>query len=71
MFFVNIKKIYEFKTNDKNVNLSNQFCLGSTFNKFDYVQTEVSVTENVYDFSVDYDAIDKSDILNILKYFSA
>ena len=29
---------------------------------------EVSLKGNVHDFSVDYNAIDKSDILNILKY---
>ena len=29
---------------------------------------KVSFNENVYDFSVDYNSIDKSDILNIHKY---
>ena len=29
---------------------------------------EVSLNGNVYDFSVDYNSIDKSNILNILKY---
>ena len=29
---------------------------------------EVSLNGNVYDFSVDYNPIDKSDILNIQKY---
>ena len=29
---------------------------------------EVSLKENVYDFSVDYDSFDKSDFLNINKY---
>ena len=29
---------------------------------------EVSLKGNVYDFPVDYDATDKSDILNIYKY---
>ena len=29
---------------------------------------EVSLNRNVYDFSVDYNSIDKSDILNIHKY---
>ena len=29
---------------------------------------EVSLNENVYNFSVDYNSIDKSDILNIQKY---
>ena len=34
--FVNGEKIYKFKTNNKNVNSLNQFCLGSIFNKSDY-----------------------------------
>ena len=29
---------------------------------------KVSLKENVYDFSVDFDAIDKCDILNIHRY---
>ena len=38
-------------------------------NKFDYVDSEeVSLKRNLRDFSVDYDAIDKSNILNIHKY---
>ena len=38
-------------------------------NKFDYINSEeVSLKGNVYDFLVDYDAIDKSNILNIHKY---
>ena len=42
------------------------------YNKFDYVESEeVSLKENVSDFSVDYDVIDKSDILNIHKYLMA
>ena len=30
--------------------------------------TEVSLNRNVYDFSVDYNSIDKSDISNICEY---
>ena len=64
-----MKKIYKFKAGNKNVNCSSQFCLGSTSNKLDYIDSEeVSLKGNVYDFSVDYDSIDKSDILNIHKY---
>ena len=38
-------------------------------NKFDYIYSgEVSFKGNVYDFSVDYGAIHKSNILNIRKY---
>ena len=64
---VNRKKIYEFKDNNKNVNFPNQFCLKSVFKKFDMVE-EVSVKGNVYDFSGDYLANAKSDILNIHMY---
>ena len=45
------------------------FCLGSISNRFGACEyTEVSLGGNVYNFSFDYDAIDKSDILNIWKY---
>ena len=38
-------------------------------NKFKYVDAEDgSLTGNVYDFSIDYNAIDKFDILDIHKY---
>ena len=41
-------------------------------NKFDYVDSEeASLKGNMYGISVDYDAIDKSDILNIHKYLMA
>ena len=67
--FVNGKKIYKFKANNKNVNFPSQFCVGSMSNKFDYAKSgEVSLKENVYDFSVDYNVIDKSNTLNIHKY---
>ena len=43
-----------------------QFCPGSISNKLDYYKwEEVSFEGNVYDFLVDYDAIDKSEISNI------
>ena len=46
-----------------------QFYLVSIFHKFDYVQSEeVSLIGNVYDLSVDYNAIDKFDILKIHRY---
>ena len=67
--FVNGKEIYKFKDSNKNNNFPSQFCLGSISNKFDHVDTgEVSFKGNVYDFSVDFNAIDKSNILNIHKY---
>ena len=65
---VNGKETYKFKASNKN-NFRSQFCLRSISNKFDRVDTEeVSFKGNVYDFSVDYDAINKSNILNIHKY---
>ena len=52
-----------------NVNYPIQFCLGSTSDGFSATESkEVSLNGNVYDFSVDYSSIDKSDILNIHKY---
>ena len=67
--FVNGKEIYKFKADNGNFNFPSRFCLGSTSNDFDRDDLkEVSFKGNVYDFSVDYDAIDKSDILNIHKY---
>ena len=64
-----VKKVYKFKTSSKNVNFPSQFCLGSISNKFDYSDAEeVSLKGNEYDFSVGFNAIDKSDKLNIRKY---
>ena len=67
--FVNGKEVYIFKPSNKNNNFSSQLCLGTMCNKFDCVDLkEVSFKENVYGFSVDYDALDKSNILKIHKY---
>ena len=45
------------------------FCLESISNGFgDTESREVSLKGNVYDYSVGYNAIDKSDILKIHKY---
>ena len=67
--FVNGKETYIFKAGNKNANFPPQFCLGSMPNKFDYIDSEeVSLKGNVYDFLVDYDAVDKSNISNIHKY---
>ena len=66
---VNGKKIDKIKENNNIVNFPSQFCIGSIFNNFEYDEAEeASLKENVYDFSVDYDAIDKSDMLNIHSY---
>ena len=46
-----------------------QFCLGSVCNGYGATDSrEVFLKGNVYDFSVDYNPTDKSDILIILKY---
>ena len=61
-FFVNGIEIFNFKANDKNVNFLTQFCLGSISNVFGATESrEVSLNGNLYDFSFDYNAIDKSD----------
>ena len=66
-FFVNGKKIVNIKVNHGNVNFLTQFCLGVISNKFGATESrEVSLKRT--DFSVDYNATDKSDILNIQKY---
>ena len=60
------KKIYKFKVDNKNFNFPIQFSLGRISNGFSAAESrEVSLKGNVYYFSVDYNAIDKSDILNI------
>ena len=67
--FVNGKKIYKFKANNKSANFSTQFCLGSISNGFGPIGSgEASLKRNVYDCSVGHNATDKSDILNIRKY---
>ena len=50
-----------FKADNKNVDFSSKFCLGSI-----YIDSrEVSLNRNAHGFSVDYRAINKSDILNV------
>ena len=66
---VNCYLFVKFKADNKNVNFSTQLCLGSILNGFCNTESkEVSLNEYVYDCSVDYNAIDKSEILNIFKY---
>ena len=62
--FVNGKEIFKFKADNKNVKFPTQFCL--RFGALEF--REVSLTRNVSEFSVDYNSIAKSDILNIHKY---
>ena len=66
---VNGKEIYKFEVRSKNNNFPTRFCLGSISNEFDSLASrEVSLKGNVYGFSVDYEAIQKPNILNIHKY---
>ena len=68
-FFGNRKEIFEFKAGNKNINFPAQSCLGSISNGLSAIESrELSLNGNVYDFSVNYSSIDKSDILNIHKY---
>ena len=67
--FVDWKEIFIFKTDNKKVNFTTQFCLRSTSNGFSTdVSGEISWAVNVYDVSLDYNSTDESDILNICKY---
>ena len=67
--YVNGKEIFKFKANNKNVNFLTQFGLGSISNGFIATESkEISLNGNVFDFSVSYNSIDKSDILDIHKY---
>ena len=66
---VNGKGVFKFKAHNNNVNFPTEFCLGSVFNGVSTTESiEVSLNGNVYDFSVDYNYIDTSDIVNIHKY---
>ena len=66
--FIDRKEIFKFKTDNKHVNFSNLFCLGSISSGFSATEsTKVCLNGNVYDFSIDYNCTDKSSILNIHK----
>ena len=68
--FVNGKEIYKFKADNWTVNFPIQFCLGKISNGFSLAESrEVSWKENIYNFSVNYNIVDKSKISNIHKYF--
>ena len=70
--FVIENEIFKFKSSNKNVNFPTQFCLGSISNGFSAIEArEVSLNGNVYDFSVNYNSFDKSDLLNIHKQLTA
>ena len=59
--YVNRKEIYKFNADNGNANFQNRFCLES-------ISDGLSLGGNVYDFSVDHNTIDKSDILHIQKH---
>ena len=67
--FVSGIEIFEFKGGSKNVNFPGRLCVGSISDGFSAKESrEISSGENVYDFSVNYNSIDKSDMLNIYKH---
>ena len=67
--FLNEKEIFKLKADNKNSNFPTQFCTESISNGFSgHESIKVTLNGSVYDFSVDYNSIDKSDILNIHKY---
>ena len=54
---------------NKNVDFPTQFCLEIITNGFGATESGgVSLNRNVYDFSVNYNTIDRSGISNIHKY---
>ena len=58
-----------FKADNKNVNFPIQFFSVNIFNGLSTTESgEVFLNGNVYDFSIDYNSIDKSYISNIHKY---
>ena len=68
--FFNGKEILKFKADNKNLNFRTQFCLESISNGFSAtVSTEVSSNGNTYDFSVDCNTIDNSDIIDTHRCF--
>ena len=67
--FVSGKWIFKVEADDKNDNFLSQFCLGGTSSGFSATESrKVSLNRKCVWLSVDYNPIDKSDILNIHKY---
>ena len=67
--FFSKKIIYNFETDKNNINFPTQLYLEHISKKFVAAESrEEFLKENVHNFSVNYNAIDKSDILNIHKY---
>ena len=66
---VNGKEFIKFETDNKIGNFPTEFCLGSISNGFGATESrEISLKENVYNFSVNYNTPHKFHILNIHKY---
>ena len=66
--FVNGKEIIKFKVKDSEIVLT-PLCLGNIMKEFSEDSTKkTGFNGYVYDFSVDYDAIPVTDILDIHKY---
>ena len=62
--FINLKEVFKSKAKHKKVNFPTSITNG--FSATEY--REVSLNANVYEFSVDYSSVDKSDIINIHEY---
>ena len=63
---VNGKEIFKLKSDNKNVNLPTRICLGSISDGVSNTESiKISLNGNLYEFSVDYNSIDKSGVLNI------
>ena len=61
------KEILKIKNDNKRVNFPTQFFLRSISNGFNASEfREASLNKNIYDYSVDFNSFDKSDILNII-----
>ena len=67
-FFVNGAEIYKFKAKDSEI-VATPLCLGNISKDWSTDNTtKTGFNGYVYDFSVDYDATDIDDIVNIHKY---
>ena len=59
-----------FRADSKNVNFPTKLCLGSISNELGAIDSREIFLKDVW-FSVDYNVINKYDILNIHKYLMA
>ena len=68
-FFVNGTEIYKFKANDSET-VASPLCLGNISKDWsvDNMKKKTGFNGYVYDFSVDYDATDVDNIVDIHKY---